>query len=211
MSTFVRSTNIAPPTPGRITGISKEAVPALEVFAPGPSYGDGSGVRGDFVGDSAHHGGANKAVYAYEREELDHWGALLGETFPDGHFGENLTTVGVNLSRLVLGQEVAVDKAVLQVSVPRTPCRTFAQWLGVQGWTRTFAKRGRTGAYFRVLRPGRISAGSAITLGPAPEHGITMADAFTAHLGNEEAMRRIVEHQALPEMYLERYRKRLFG
>ncbi|MEJ5998028.1 MOSC domain-containing protein [Corynebacterium sp. H130] len=211
MSPIVKSTNLAPQTPGRVTGISKEPVAYLDVFAPGPNYGDGSGVRGDFVGDSKHHGGANKAVYAYEREELDYWGSLLGDVFPDGHFGENLTTVDLDLSGLVLGQRVAVDKAVLEVSVPRTPCRTFAQWLGVQGWARTFSERGRAGAYFRVVEPGRISAGSVLELGEAPDHGITMVDAFAAHMGSEEAMRRIVEFNALPEMYLQRYRARLFG
>ncbi|QGU01004.1 6-N-hydroxylaminopurine resistance protein [Corynebacterium kalinowskii] len=209
MTAIVKSTNLARPTPGRITGISKQPVPSLEVRAPGPNYGDGSGVLGDFIGDSAHHGGANKAVYAYEREELDYWGSLLNDAFPDGHFGENLTTVGIVLGDLVLGQRVSVGTASLEVSVPRTPCRTFASWLDVQGWTKTFAARGHVGAYFRVITPGVITPGSVLSCGPAPEHGITMGDAFQAAMGSVPQMQRIVEHAALPEMYLERYRRRL--
>ena len=63
----------------------------IEVFAPGPSYGDGSGVQGDLIGDSAHHGGAQKAVYAFAREQLDHWERVLARPLADGMFGENLT------------------------------------------------------------------------------------------------------------------------
>lgn len=205
----VISTNIAPATPGRVTGISKQPVPSLDVYAPGPNYGDGSGVRGDFIGDSAHHGGANKAIYAYEREELDYWGSLIGATFPNGHFGENLTTSGLSLTSLVLGQTLCVGSAVLKVSIPRTPCRTFADWLGVQGWTKKFSSRGHVGTYFSVVTPGSIAPGSVIELGPAPSHGITMGDAFQAAMGSTTQMQRILEHSALPEMYLERYRRRL--
>src|SRR5699024_300292 len=99
MPARVRSTNVGVPRPdgdtGRTTGIDKRPVPSLEVFRPGPRYGDGSGVVGDYVGDSRHHGGAHKAVYAFSREELDRWEGELGRGLPDGIFGENLTTEGL--------------------------------------------------------------------------------------------------------------------
>ena len=57
----------------RPSGIHKRPVDRIEIYAPGPSYGDGPGVVGDHVGDAQHHGGANKAVYAFAREELDWW------------------------------------------------------------------------------------------------------------------------------------------
>lgn len=207
MAAVVKSTNIA--GPGRRTGIAKQPTPGLRVEAPGPNYGDGSGVVGDFIGDSAHHGGAQKAVYAYEREELDFWGAHLGRTLIDGHFGENLTTQGINLADLVLGQNVNIGTAVLQVSVPRTPCRTFATHIGEPGWVKTWSKRERPGSYFRVITPGEIHPGDTLDLQKAPAHGITMGDAFRAHMGSREHQRAIVAAEALPELWLARYRERL--
>lgn len=73
----VISTNVAvrrPEPHGRheYTGIDKQPRPFLDLEIPGPNYGDGSGVVGDSIGDHAHHGGAEKAVYAYAREELDY-------------------------------------------------------------------------------------------------------------------------------------------
>ena len=46
------------------TGIEKLPQAHIDVLAPGPDYGDGSGVVGDTIGDDKHHGGADKAVYA---------------------------------------------------------------------------------------------------------------------------------------------------
>lgn len=97
----VISTNVAvrrPEPHGRheYTGIDKQPRPFLDLEIPGPNYGDGSGVVGDSIGDHAHHGGAEKAVYAYAREELDYWEGTLNRVLRDGYFGENLTTEGIS-------------------------------------------------------------------------------------------------------------------
>ncbi|KAB1503585.1 MOSC domain-containing protein [Corynebacterium sp. 320] len=206
----VRSTNIAQvqPDPGgadRESGIHKVSVDHLEVFAPGPNYGDGSGVVGDFVGDSAHHGGADKAVYAFAREELDFWSGQHSdalpentERFPDGYFGDNLTTEGVEWTRAVIGQQVRVGEALLEVSVPRQPCRTFGGWLDIRGWMKIFTQHADCGCYFRVVEPGVIRPGDAIEFLPAPDHGVTMQQAFKAKMGDKELAALVVEAQCLP-------------
>src|SRR4051812_7374005 len=58
-----------------VTGIDKRPTPGpIEVRAPGTKDGGaGSGLAGDMIGDHAHHGGDDQAVYAYAREDLDHW------------------------------------------------------------------------------------------------------------------------------------------
>lgn len=134
LSTCVARPHDNPARKGSRTGIEKLPRQSIDVFAPGPNYGDGSGVTGDFIGDDKHHGGADKAVYAYAREELDFWGRRLGRTLPDGYFGENLTTEGICWARAIINQKLRVGSALLQVSVPRTPCRTFAVWLNERGW-----------------------------------------------------------------------------
>ena len=105
MNARVASTNIAVPRDNAAgtysrTGIDKQPAESISVFAPGPNYGDGSGVTGDFIGDDQHHGGAHKAVYAFSREELDFWQDELGRKLVDGSFGENLTTHGIDLGGL---------------------------------------------------------------------------------------------------------------
>ena len=210
----VLSTNVAAPQPDpagadRVSGIDKKPCAGISVFTPGPNYGDGSGVRGDVVGDSKHHGGAQKAVYAMAREELDFWESELGKPLPDGAFGDNLTTVGVDWASVIINQQVFVGSAVLEVSVARQPCRTFGAWLEQKGWMKTFTQRAQPGCYFRVVRPGEISPGDAISFGPAPGHGVTMGEAFRAKMGDKELARKVVGASCLPAMYQEQLERLL--
>ena len=163
----VLSTNIAVPQqdPGGLTrqsGIHKVPSASIQVTIPGPNYGDGSGVEGDFIGDTKHHGGQQKAVYAYSRELLDDWSGQLGRLLNDGAFGENLTTSGIVWADALINQRFRIGEAELEVSVPRSPCRTFAAWLGERGWVRRFTESGDCGTYFRVTTPGIIRPGDAI-------------------------------------------------
>lgn len=192
------------------TGIDKRPVEAIELVEPGPSYGDGSGVVGDHVGDRLHHGGAQKAVYAYAREELDHWERELQRGLSDGCFGENLTTEGLDLEALLINQRLRVgEEVVLEVSVPRTPCATFAGHLGERGWARRFTERGRCGTYLRVVVPGMVRAGAPLQLMEPPVHDVDMRTAFAAAMGDDRAAARVVEARCLPPMYHERLVRRL--
>ena len=215
MPARVRSTNLASPKPepgGKpyATGIDKRPVPSIEVFAPGPSYGDGPGVVADHVGDEQHHGGAHKAVYAYAREELDHWERELSRGLSDGTFGENLTTEGIDLEALLVNQRIRVgDDVVLEVSVARTPCSTFAGHLGERGWLRRFTERGRCGVYLRVVAPGTVRAGDAVEVLEPPDHDVDMRVAFAAAMGDDEAAARVVAAGCLPRMHHDRLAARL--
>ena len=123
-----------------------------------------SGVAGDFIGSGRHHGGADQAVYAFAREELDHWERELGRTLAPGLFGENLTTVGLDVDAAEQGDTWTVGTAVLRVSAPRVPCANFAFRMGERAWVRRFAERGRGGCYLAVERAGRIVPGDPIAV-----------------------------------------------
>lgn len=211
----VLSTNIAVPQqdPGGLTrqsGIHKVPSASIQVTIPGPNYGDGSGVEGDFIGDTKHHGGQQKAVYAYSRELLDDWSGQLGRLLNDGAFGENLTTSGIVWADALINQRFRIGEAELEVSVPRSPCRTFAAWLGERGWVRRFTESGDCGTYFRVTTPGIIRPGDAIEALNIPAHGFTMGQAFAAWMGDKKLAREMWELRILPPLYQERWDKQ-FG
>lgn len=210
----VLSTNLAhaqrdPGGADRVSGIDKRPVPSIEVFVPGPSYGDGPGVCDDVVGDSEHHGGAQKAVYAFSQEELEYWSREIGRELTPGCFGENLTTVDLDLEALLVNQQVRIGEALLEVSVPRRPCRTFGAWMGVPQWVRKFTDHGRCGAYFRVVTPGTISVGDPIELVGSPGHDIDGLTAFRAAMGEMDAVRRVHDAHVWPAMYHDRLVQRL--
>ena len=164
-----------------VTGIDKRPSPQpVALHDPGPGTGR-SGAAGDTIGDPASHGGTDQAVYAYAREDLDHWQAELGRTLTNGVFGENLTTAGVDVNGALVGERWQVGHAcVLEVTSPRIPCRTFAGWLEEQRWVKRFTVRGAPGAYLRVITPGAVTAGDEITVVHRPDHDVTIAMMFRA-------------------------------
>jgi len=166
-----------------VTGIDKRPVMTpVPVRAPGAkTHGLGSGLSGDTIGDPVNHGGDDQAVYAYAREDLDHWQARLGRELPAGSFGENLTTTGVDVSGAVVGERWRIgDQVELQVTCPRIPCSTFRGWIDERGWLRTFTVRGLPGAYLRVVSAGHVRHGDPISVLQRPDHGVTVAIVFRA-------------------------------
>jgi MOSC domain-containing protein YiiM len=178
------------------TGIGKQPVDGpVAVRAPGPkTSGLGSGLVGDFIGDGKHHGGDSQAVYAFQREDLDRWAERLGRELPNGSFGENLTTSGLDVNEARLGERWHVGpEVVLQVTTPRTPCATFRGQMGEKGWAKMFTTTGRPGAYLSVVTPGRIEAGDVVEVIHRPDHEVTVAMAFRAITIDRSLLPRLLE------------------
>lgn len=182
-----------------VTGIDKTPVECAEVRRPGAERGV-SGLVADRIGDARHHGGDDQAVYAYAREDLDAWQDALGRPLPNGTFGENLTTAGLDVTGALIGERWRVGAGVLlEVATVRIPCRTFAGWLGERGWVRRFTERAVPGAYLRVVRPGVVTPGDAVVVVSRPEHGVTVGVAFRALTLEPELLPRLAAADALPQ------------
>lgn len=206
MSAQVLSLNVGHPEPNpakavRATGIGKLPVPAAELRAPGPKHGGlGSGLVGDFIGDGRHHGGDDQAVYAYAREELDAWAARLGRPLANGLFGENLTTVGLDVDGALVGERWAVgEQVVLEVCGPRIPCSTFQARMGERGWVKRFTEVGRSGAYLRIVTGGQLRTGDAIEVVSRPAHDVDVSLTFRAFSGDLDAADRVLAAGCLVE------------
>ncbi|MGX1883455.1 MOSC domain-containing protein [Streptomyces sp. NPDC055287] len=166
--------------PSGTTGIRKRAADGpVRVVAPGPKGIGASGLVGDAVCDTRHHGGNDQAVYAFAREDLDGWERELGRLLANGSFGENLTTLGLDVNGALIGERWRVGSdLVLEVTSGRIPCRTFADALGEKGWVRRFTRQAAPGAYLRVIEPGEIRAGDAIEIVHRPSHDVTVGVQF---------------------------------
>ena len=181
------------------TGIGKQPTDGpVEVRAPGPkSTGRGSGLVGDFIGDGKHHGGDDQAVYAFQREDLDEWERRLGRELPNGFFGENLTTIGLDINNARIGERWRIgDEVVLQVTAPRIPCATFRGWMGEKGWAKIFTAAGRPGAYLKVITPGAIRAGDPIEVINRPHHDVTVTLLFKATTTARELLPQLLAAEA---------------
>jgi MOSC domain-containing protein YiiM len=156
------------------------------------------GVDGDTVVDRRHHGGTDKAVYAYAGEDADWWGAELDRPVGVGAFGENLTLRGVEVTRAVIGERWTIGGAVLQVCQPRLPCATFAGFWDVPDLIKRFTAHAAPGAYLRVVESGDVGAGDRVMVSDRPAHGVTLGEVFRAVNGETELLPRLLTAPELP-------------
>ncbi|MBS42126.1 MAG: sulfurase [Nocardioides sp.] len=199
----IRSVNVGRPRPapwlaeGRRSSIDKTSV-------SGPVTVHELGLEGDQVTNLKHHGGVDKAVYAFAREDLDFWGDRLGTEIADGAFGENLTTEGLDVNEAEIGERWRIGGSedggglLLEVRSMRTPCNVFQAWVGELGldakaWVRRFTEEGRPGPYLKVLEPGTVRAGDGLVVEHRPGHGVTVTTMFRALTTERELLPRLLE------------------
>jgi MOSC domain-containing protein YiiM len=205
----VNTAHVGPGVSAPTTGIDKRPVDgAVAVRTPGPMR---SGLVGDVIGNGKVHGGDDQAVYAYAREDLDGWEVQLDRELPNGIFGENITTSGVDVTGAVIGERwrIGSDGLLLEVSRPRVPCTTFVERLGIAGWIKTFTKGGTPGAYLRVVQPGTLRGGDSVDVVERPDHGVTIGTVFRALTLDPALLPGILVADALPEPIRAQARRRV--
>ena len=199
----VRSINIAATSQaqswsgsGNRTGINKQSVQGLIHFGP-------EGVVGDTVVDRKHHGGYDKAVYAYAYEDALWWAEKIGRDIPAGSFGENLTTEGIDVTNAVIGECWQIGDLLLEVAEPRIPCSVFSGFWDRPTLIKEFTEANRSGAYLRIIDEAMIEKGNAISVASRPTHGITIADVFAARSGERSKIAEISRVAELSTEYRE--------
>lgn len=166
------------------TGIFKEPV-------TGPAFAGPLGLEGDGQADPKHHGGSEKAVYAYPTEHYAFWREELpGIELPWGAFGENLSTAGLLEDELRHGDRFRVGEALIRATMPREPCSKLGLRLGDKAAVKRFLHSLRSGVYFAVDEPGHICAGDAIERVERAEHAVSLRDMARIAAGDaDEALR----------------------
>jgi MOSC domain-containing protein YiiM len=161
-----------------VTAIDKRAV-------EGPVKVGRYGLRGDVQASRKYHGGLTQAVYVYSADDADYWARQLGRELDPGWFGENLRVEGIDPNRALVGERWRIgtgESAVeLEATLPREPCMTFARWVGgadSTGWVKRFALERRLGAYFRVVKTGKVTAGDSIEVTHIPAGAPTVNSLF---------------------------------
>jgi MOSC domain-containing protein YiiM len=185
-----------------LTGIDKRPV-------DGPVEIHPLGVTGDRQYDTKHHGGVDKAVYAYAREDAQWWEKELDRTIAPGSFGENLTTEGLDVTGCLVGEQWRIGSVLLQVREPRIPCRTFQGFWDVPQLIKRFTGHGASGAYLGVLRAGAVTAGDTIEVVARPDHDLSVGAMFRALTTEPGLLPLVLDCPDVPDGVREKVRRRL--
>lgn len=153
-------------------GAGPETTAIFKTTVDGPIEVTESGLAGDAVGDTRHHGGRDQALYVYFGADYAHWERLLDRSLDPGVFGDNLTIDGienrqstVSSNHLWVGDRLTVGPVTVEVTAPRIPCGTFARRMELPAsFIERFRNELRPGVYVRVLEPGEIEVGDGVSV-----------------------------------------------
>ncbi|MER6386551.1 MOSC domain-containing protein [Streptomyces sp. NPDC001250] len=165
------------------------------------------GLEGDLVADLRVHGGPDKAVYAFAREDAVFWEQELGREVPPGNFGENFSTVGLDITGAEVGEQWAIGDAVFEVIRARKPCKVFAGFWDVPALVKRFIAHGAPGAYLRVLKEGTVGAGDPVEIIKRPGHGVTIGYMLRALTTEPHLMPRFLDAPEMLPKHHEKARK----
>lgn len=187
---------------GRQIAVSRRGRPVISAIGKSTVAGRvavrGVNLAGDEQADGRVHGGPDKAIYAYASEDTAWWATVLGSELRPGAFGENLTTIGVDVSGAVIGERWQIGSTELEVCQPRQPCYKLGIAFGDPQMVRRFAHAGRPGAYLRIIQEGELGAGDEVEILGRPDHGITIATVARAVISDEGALAIAATAPALP-------------
>jgi MOSC domain-containing protein YiiM len=123
------------------------------------------GLEGDQHAHPGIHGGPRKAILLASAETIED---LTARGYPlfFGALGENLTTRGIDVRRLRIGDRLCAGEALLEITQPRVPCSALDAY-GASLKTEIFDARvkaldpasprwGMSGWYAAVIEPVRV-------------------------------------------------------
>ena len=146
-------------------GLPKRAVPSGFITP--------LGLEGDAHAHPAIHGGPAKAILLIAAETVE---ALAARGYPVffGALGENLTTRGLDLRALRIGDRLKAGGAILEITRPRGPCsqldvygeslKTEIYDPQVKALDPRSPRWGMSGLYAAVVEPGPVEAGDIIAV-----------------------------------------------
>ncbi|MFY9728061.1 MAG: MOSC domain-containing protein [Bryobacteraceae bacterium] len=144
-------------------GLPKRPVPQARVGA--------EGLEGDAHAHPQFHGGPRKAVLLIAAEVVDDLAARGYPVFY-GALGENLTTRGIEVSGLRIGDRLRAGSATLEITQVRVPCGQLDVYGGalrgdlydarVKAGDRGSPRWGWSGFYASVVETGVVAPGDII-------------------------------------------------
>ena len=172
-----------------------------------------NGIVGDFVADTVHHGGADKAVFANSFLNYKAWQEFLTvESLSFGALAENLTFDCIDENDVCIGDVHKIGSVIMEVSQPRKPCWKISRRWGNKNFTKEIFDTGKTGWYYRVLQEGLFQKGDAVEHISRPDIAVTIQeanDAFKAPDTHKQTVEKLLSLDFLAEAWSSGLKKRV--
>jgi MOSC domain-containing protein YiiM len=131
------------------------------------------GIEGDLHAHPGIHGGLRKAILLIAAEVVEEL-QRRGYPVSFGSLGENLTTRGIDVRNLRIGDRIRAGGAWLEITQPRGPCSALDIYgpaiqrelydRRVKALDHGSPRWGMSGFYLSVVEPGPVSPGDIIAV-----------------------------------------------
>ena len=132
------------------------------------------GIEGDLHAHAGIHGGPRKAILLVASEVIDDFIAR-GYPLFYGALGENLTTRGMAIRDIRIGDQLRAGGAMIEITEPRGPCSALDIYgeslkeeicdARVRALDHTSPRWGMSGFYASVVAPGEVRPNEIISVG----------------------------------------------
>lgn len=159
----------------------------------GPVQISYSGMAGDEVCNTRHHGGVDQAVYIYGSNDYAWWENRLGKSIAPGTFGENLIISNMESAAYRIGDRFMIGAVTLEVTAPRIPCGTLASRMGNPDFAKEFQLAERPGLYCRVITEGSVTVKDKVSFQSYDGESVMAIEMFRNYYRidqNEDMLRR---------------------
>ncbi len=203
MEATIVSLNIGLPQKMQWNG--KEALSSMEKTpTKEPLIVNSENIDGDRFANAKAHGTPDSVVYAFGMDAASHYmEALGGGKYTFGALGENLSLNSLNEEEVSVGDIFQVGNTKLQATYPRIPCSKVNIRMKHPEGQKAMIELGRSGVYFRVLEPGKITLDDQFLRIEKSHSFFSITEVYNLHLNKEnwtsEHLERARENGAFPQ------------
>ena len=187
------------------TSMFKKPVDALDVSL--------TSISGDSFANPKHHGIPDAVLYAYGVNALrDYASHLERPPLKFGELGENLTLDHLDEFEVSVGDVFKIGDVFAQATFPRIPCAKINSCLQDSRGQKAMIDVKRSGIYFRILVPGRITLESTFARVERAKVSFTIGEVYERMVGvvkvSSGDLARVVANGAFPEARITRWLSR---
>jgi MOSC domain-containing protein YiiM len=178
------------------TSMVKKSVEAIDV-----RFAD---INGDRFANTKHHGTPDAVLYAYGVDAISDFVSLLARpALKYGEIGENLTLDRLDETEISVGDIFQIGEVVAQATFPRIPCTKINFCLQDRRGQKAMIQSKRSGIYFRILTPGKITLASSFERIEKAKAVFTISEVYERMVGgvkvSAEDLARVRANGAFPE------------
>lgn len=180
----------------------------------GPLIVHADRIEGNVFANPQAHGTVDSVLYAFGMKSILHYMAQLGRTdYVPGSAGETVTVDDLDEAEVSVGDIFQFGEVRAQAVYPRIPCGKVDIRMQHPEGQKLMQTCGRSGIYFRILKPGQIFKTDVVERVESNPHRFPISRLYQKMVNREsltlEEMKLALANGAFPKRNLETWAERV--